>query len=220
MNGYELCRQLEKRYQLQPHPRHPAHSQKRRTKPENRLSTGSRRFLAKPFDIDTLLEIVRSKLKAREDIKQRFTHPLLPQETQVQTFNSTDENFLLKLNNIIIENIGNAKLGLPFICQEIGMSRTSLYNKLKAITGIGLNDYINKIRIEKAILLIQTGGLSVAEIAEQVGFTTSRYFSTVFKQHTGQTPTQYKDQNERKDNKRYIRNIFGNKIMFFGFYFS
>ena len=198
MNGYELCRQLKSdiNYSHIPVILLTAKSEEQSQKIGYQL--GADGFLAKPFDIDTLLEIVRSKLKAREDIKQRFTHPLLPQETQVQTFNSTDENFLLKLNNIIIENIGNAKLGLPFICQEIGMSRTSLYNKLKAITGIGLNDYINKIRIEKAILLIQSGGLSVAEIAEQVGFTTSRYFSTVFKQHTGQTPTQYKDQNERK----------------------
>lgn len=198
MNGYELCRQLKSdiNYSHIPVILLTAKSEEQSQKIGYQL--GADGFLAKPFDIDTLLEIVRSKLKAREDIKQRFTHPLLPQETQVQTFNSTDENFLLKLNNIIIENIGNAKLGLPFICQEIGMSRTSLYNKLKAITGIGLNDYINKIRIEKAILLIQTGGLSVAEIAEQVGFTTSRYFSTVFKQHTGQTPTQYKDRNERK----------------------
>lgn len=52
---------------------------------------------------------------------------------------------------------------------------------------MGVNDYINKYRMEKAMVLIKQTELSIAEIAEQVGFSTSRYFSTAFKQHTGQT---------------------------------
>ncbi len=72
------------------------------------------------------------------------------------------------------------------------MSRASLYKKIKSITGMSTNEYINKLRMEKALQLIQTTKLSFTEIAEQVGFTTPSYFSTAFKQYTGQTPTQYK----------------------------
>ena len=80
----------------------------------------------------------------------------------------------------------------------MGLSRASLYNKLKAMTNMGANDYINKFRMEKAIQLISTTDLTFTEIAEKIGFTTSRYFSTSFKQYTGETPTQYKEKIRKK----------------------
>lgn len=72
------------------------------------------------------------------------------------------------------------------------MSRASLYNKLKALTNISANEYINKFRMEKAIQLIVHTDMPFTEIAEKTGFATSSYFSTAFKQYTGETPTQYK----------------------------
>ena len=61
---------------------------------------------------------------------------------------------------------------------------------------MGANDYINKFRMEKAITLMTGTELSFTEIAEKVGFTTSRYFSTVFKQYMGCSPTQYKEEHK------------------------
>ena len=85
---------------------------------------------------------------------------------------------------------------------ELVAKRTaSLYNKLKALTDMGANDYINKFRMEKAITLITSTDMSFTEIAEKVGFTTSRYFSTAFKQYTGETPTQYKEKRKQERKK-------------------
>ena len=75
----------------------------------------------------------------------------------------------------------------------------SLYNKVKALTGMGVNDYINKIRIEKASLMLIQTDLTISEISYEVGFTYQRYFSTIFKQVKGMTPTQFKEENRRKD---------------------
>ena len=60
---------------------------------------------------------------------------------------------------------------------------------------MGGNEYINKLRMEKAITLMSSGQYCVNEIAAMVGFNTPRYFSTAFKQYTGLTPTQFKSQN-------------------------
>lgn len=79
------------------------------------------------------------------------------------------------------------------------MSRASLYNKVKALTGMGVNDYINKIRIEKASLMLIQTDLTISEISYEVGFTYQRYFSTIFKQVKGMTPTQFKEENRRKE---------------------
>ena len=104
-----------------------------------------------------------------------------------------DETFLRKLNQLITDHLDSPELDVTFLCTEMGLSRASLYNKLKAMTNMGANDYINKFRMEKAIQLISTTDLTFTEIAEKIGFTTSRYFSTSFKQYTGETPTQYKE---------------------------
>ena len=116
----------------------------------------------------------------------------LPQPEE-STFSSADEDFLNRLNNVINEHLENEQMGIPFICSEMGISRASLYNKLKALTDMGANDYITKIRMEKAIWLITHTEYSINEIADQTGFSTSRYFSTVFKQYTGCSPTRYRE---------------------------
>ena len=64
---------------------------------------------------------------------------------------------------------------------------------------MGVNDYINQLRIEKASSLLIHSDLSISEISFEVGFTYQRYFSTIFKQIKGVTPSQYKEEN-RKNN--------------------
>ena len=108
------------------------------------------------------------------------------------TYSLADESFLLKLNGIIQEHLAEENLDITLLCRELAVSRASLYQKVKALTGLGANEYINKLRLEKAMALISNTSLSFSEIADQVGFTTPSYFSTAFKQYTGLTPTQYR----------------------------
>ena len=156
---------------------------------------GADAYLAKPFEMDTLQELIHNKLKNRENIKLRYKQIGLlpiPEET---TFSSSDEEFLLKLNKLITNNIDNSNLDILYICREMGMSRTSLYNKIKTLTTMSISEYINKMRLEKAISLIITTDLTFVEISEKVGFSTARYFSTAFKQYTNKTPSQYRTEN-------------------------
>ena len=158
---------------------------------------GADAYLTKPFEIEMLMEIICNRLKNRESTKKRYLNAGVIPAPEESTFSQADETFLLKLNKIIQENLDNSSLDIAFICKEIGMSRASLYNKLKALTDMGANDYINKFRMEKAIAYITGTDMTFTEIAEKVGFTTSRYFSTAFKQYTGETPTQYKEKRKK-----------------------
>ena len=90
------------------------------------------------------------------------------------------------------ENLQQVQFNIPYLCREIGMSRTVLYNKLKQLTGLNVKEYVTKIRIERACRLIRETDISITEVAEQTGFSSSRYFSTAFKQYMGVTPSQYK----------------------------
>ena len=107
---------------------------------------------------------------------------------------SSDDTFLFKLNKIIVENIDNEALNITFICREMGTSRASLYNRIKTLTNIGPNEYINKLKMETAMTMLRDNELSITEIAEKTGFSSSRYFSTAFKKFTGKTPSQYKEE--------------------------
>ena len=74
----------------------------------------------------------------------------------------------------------------------MGISRAALYNKMKAVTGAGAKEYITKIRIDMAKGMIETGKMSLGDIAEKTGFSSASHFSTAFRNSTGLTPSQYK----------------------------
>lgn len=193
MNGYELCKQIKEDLEIS---HIPVILLTARNDEESQLygyKNGADAYITKPFEVSMLYAIVCSQLHNRERMRTRYTDigPLPPPEEG--TFSSADEEFLNRLNQIITEHLDNEQLGIPFICNKIGISRASLYNKLKALTDMGANDYITKIRMERATWLILHTELSVNDIADKTGFSTARYFSTVFKQHTGCSPTQYRE---------------------------
>ncbi len=150
---------------------------------------GADAFLAKPFEIETLTEMMRGLLRKRADVRRKY----LATETAADTtYGSNEERFILELNRIIAEHLSDPDLDQRLICREMGVSRAALYNHMKAITGAGAKEYITRIRLEKAKSLIEASSMSVAEISDATGFTSQSYFSTAFKAYTGQTPTQYK----------------------------
>ena len=201
MNGYELCKNIKEDITISHIPIILLTARDDKQSQLSGYKNGADAYLTKPFEIEMLMEIIRNRLKNRESIKKRYLNTGLVPAPEESTFSQADETFLLKLNKIIQEHLDSSNLDVTFICKEIGMSRASLYNKLKALTDMGANDYINKFRMEKAITLITSTALSFTEIAEKVGFTTSRYFSTAFKQYTGETPTQYKEKQKQERKK-------------------
>lgn len=193
MNGYELCKRVKEDLEIS---HTPIILLTARHDEESRLfgyKNGADAYLTKPFEVDMLYTIIRSQLMNRKRMRTRFAETgSLPPPVE-STFSVADEAFLERLNKLITDNLDNAQMGIPFLCKEMGVSRASLYNKLKALTDMGANDYITKLRVEHAIRLLTHSKLNINEISDAAGFSTPRYFSTVFKQHTGCTPTQYKE---------------------------
>lgn len=118
------------------------------------------------------------------------------QQTQAKN-SKEDEEFLNKLNMLIHENMAGGELSIKFLTDKLAMSRASLYNKVKFLTGLGVNDYINRLRIEKSVFLLINTNMNINEISYEVGFSYPRYFSTSFKQIKGMTPTRFKEENKK-----------------------
>lgn len=194
MNGYELCKHIKEDLAIS---HIPVILLTARNDEESQLfgyKNGADAYLTKPFEVDILYTVIQSQLENRERIRLRYTEAGPLPQPQESTFSSADEKFLNRLNKLISENLDNPQLGVAFLCTELGISRAGLYNKLKALAGMGSNDYITKLRIERATWLLNHTSLSINEIADQTGFSTARYFSTVFKQYMGCSPTQYKEE--------------------------
>ena len=158
---------------------------------------GADAFLAKPFEIEGLLNLVNNQLMLRENIKSRYQADknLTLKE---MSFSNADETFLLNLNKIIEDNLNNTELNVDFIVKKLFMSRSLLYEKIKALTGMSIIEYLNKYRIDKAAILLTTTSNNITEISEMVGFSSPRYFSRVFKASKGLTPSEFKNK-EVKD---------------------
>lgn len=194
MNGYELCKQIKNDLDIS---HTPVILLTARDDNESQIygyKNGADAYLTKPFEVNMLYAVICTQLVNRKRMRIRYAgaSPLPPPEES--TFSAADEEFMNQLNTLIANHLTNEQMGIPFICSHLGISRASLYNKLKALTDMGANDYITKIRMEKAIRLITHTELSINEIADETGFTTAKYFSTVFKQYTGYSPTRYREE--------------------------
>lgn len=197
MNGYELCKKIKEDITTSHIPVILLTARGDLDSTTMGYKLGADAYLAKPFDMELLLTVVSNQLKNREAIRQKYkeSHLHIPESIPAQT-NNLDEEFMLKLNKLIHDNISSRELDVKFLTTRMGMSRTPLYAKLKALTNMGVNDYINMIRIEKASMLLINSTMNITEISEAVGFEYPRHFSTMFKQIKGMPPSQFRQENK------------------------
>lgn len=188
-DGYKLCKEIKDREKYSHIPVVLLSAHRQEESQNESYKIGAEAFLPKPFEIDTLLELVRNILARKAEIKKMYL-----KADNEGSYGSKEEGFILQLNRVIAEHMSDPELDQLVLCRELGMSRAALYNKMKAITGAGAKEYITRIRLEKAKSLVETTGLSIVEISEMTGFTSQSYFSTAFKAYTGMTPSQYKKQ--------------------------
>ncbi|MBP7487725.1 MAG: helix-turn-helix transcriptional regulator, partial [Parabacteroides sp.] len=92
-------------------------------------------------------------------------------------------------------------LSVEAMSRALGMSRTHLHRKLKALTNQSPIEFIKVIRMKQAAYLLSTGKLTVSEVGYKVGYNTPSYFSSSFNAHFGMSPTTYMEQNSHTKNE-------------------
>jgi ligand-binding sensor domain-containing protein/signal transduction histidine kinase/DNA-binding response OmpR family regulator len=158
------------------------------------LEMGADDYITKPFVMNLLEAKVGNIIKSRKRLKEYYSKSLEIQPEKM-AFNNLDEELLKKAVEIVETNLSEPDLSVDFFAREMGMSRSNLHLKLKAITGESATDFIKKIRFKKATSLIEENKYSIAEISYMVGFNSPSYFSTSFKKYFGYLPTEYLQKN-------------------------
>ena len=155
-------------------------------------------YVVKPFDVDILKANIASVLTNKEILRKRFSQldyqtENLPKEVQETPGLSLDQEFLEKITKLVLKNLGK-DFNVDDLCLEMGMSRSSLYNKVKALTGHSPSDFIRQIRLKEGASLLRSKKYTVAEISDMLGFSDPKYFTDIFKKHYGMTPSAYMKQ--------------------------
>ena len=162
---------------------------------ETGYTEGADDYMIKPFNVNVLKARITNLIHGRKLLLQNFS-----KNSEVSQLNTEEENklldiekqFLLEFKEIVLQNMQEDGKLVTTVAQEIGMSRSSLYRKIKALTGKNINNYIRTIKIEHAAYLIEKQNFGIAQAAYEVGFSDPKYFRKIFKQRFGKTPSDFK----------------------------
>ncbi|MDL2211117.1 response regulator [Bacteroides sp. OttesenSCG-928-M17] len=156
------------------------------------LRIGADDYITKPFNINILISRCNNLVNSRLLLQERFSKQ--PQAfAQVLATNPIDKEILDKAIEIIESHLDDTNFNINVFAREMAMARTNLFAKIKAITGQTPNDFILTIRLKKgAVMLRSNPELNVSEIADKIGFSSSRYFSKCFKDAYHINPLAYR----------------------------
>lgn len=147
-------------------------------------------YLTKPFYIKELKIRMGNILKNRQKLRELFGNSINISPSEI-TVSSLDEQFIAKALEVVEKNMDNPDFDIEEFCDQVGMSRTNLHRKLKAITNKSATEFIRSLRIKRAAQLLKQKAGTVSDIAYMVGFNNLSYFTRCFKEDIGVNPSEY-----------------------------
>lgn len=159
------------------------------------LKTGADEYIVKPFNIGILRATIANILTNRSLLRQKYANLELNEDDNdsvcLNCSTDLDWKFISSVKKNVEDNLGNPSFNVDMLCNLLNMSRTSFYNKIKALTDQGPAEFIRLVRLKRSAQLMKEQQHSVTEVAEMTGFSDAKYFREVFKKHFGCSPTKY-----------------------------
>ena len=192
MRGDILCRKIKNNPSVSHIPVILLTSEEGEEETLNSLESGADLCLVKPVDIAVLRAYIGNMLRSRnrfasDDERNRQ----LPSDSGEIKETEQEYDFLEKANSLIYKNMSDPEFCIDQLASEMAMSRSVLYKRIKAATGVAPNEYIRHARMRKASGLLKLKRYSISEVSLKVGFSDPKYFSTIFKKYYGQTPSDF-----------------------------
>lgn len=169
------------------------------------LQTGADEYIVKPFNIGILRATIANLLANRALLRHRYGNlELNDDEHNTECINCSsdmDWKFIATVKKGVEDNMDNSSFNVDVLCNLLNMSRTSFYNKIKALTDQAPADYIRFIRLKHAAQLLKEQKHTITEVAEMTGFSDAKYFREVFKKNFNVSPSQYAKQESKESDK-------------------
>lgn len=161
------------------------------------LDCGADAYLIKPFSPDELKLRIHKLVEYRSMLREKYSQALI-EGKEIATEPDAPEQekkFLIKLNGLIFSNISLSNLNSEMLADNMCMSKSQLNRKVKAITGMNTAAYIKQSRLAHAQILLKDSEKSIGDIVLMCGFESASYFTKLFKEKFGMTPSEYKKEN-------------------------
>ena len=147
-------------------------------------------YITKPFTFEILASRIKNLLAQQKLLQKRFQKQIEVNPSEV-TVTPVDEKFLKQALEIVEKFMDDADFSVEDFSREICMSRVALYKKILSLTGKAPLEFIRSIRLKRAAQLLAKSGMSVSEIAYEVGFNNPKNFTKYFKEEFKVLPSQY-----------------------------
>lgn len=154
------------------------------------MDCGADLYIEKPFSVEYLQACIRNQVNMRSILRQRYSSMPLTTLSDVSG-SSVDNRFLQTMTNLIEEHLSDSNLSVDFLTEQMGISRSSFYNKIKSLTGSTPNELIQLMRLKKAAQLLTEHKYRISEICYMVGFNNPSYFSKCFAKQFGMKPGEF-----------------------------
>lgn len=146
---------------------------------------GADEYITKPFKLEDLQLRIDNIIANRERIRKKFSSSTTF-EVSEQHYSSPDEIFIQKAVECVKNHLDYADYDRDRFASDMCVSSSTLYNKLRALTGQSVTGFVNSIRLKEACSIVrQNPYIQVSELAMRVGFNTPKYFTKCFKAEFG-----------------------------------
>lgn len=190
MDGLELCRRVKADINLSHIPFILLTAKTLAEDELEGLRMGADDYITKPFHMDVLRQRISRVLKRRQESHAQLRESLDLEPSKI-AISSLDEQLIKDAKRIIEENIGNPDFTIDLLSDELHIQRNKLFKKINALTGVTPLYFVRMIRMKRACQLLKDSGLTVAEVAYQVGYNSPKRFAQHFKNEYGVTPSEY-----------------------------
>ena len=160
---------------------------------QDALTAGADDYVAKPFRMSDLQLRIDNIIENRQRIQREFKkQSIVETQKKVAEDPTPDNEFLQRAIQCVNEHLSDVDFDREAFARDMGASQSTLYNKLRATTGMNVTGFIRDIRM-KAVdnIILQDPTLRVSDLAYKVGFKDPKYFATAFKKEFGVTPTEF-----------------------------
>lgn len=190
MDGFELCKIMKSTYETSHIPIILLTALSEITNQLHGLGLGADDYLTKPFDMNLLIQRIKSIIRNREVVREKALKLIKGESNEHILTNELNDKFVKKMLQVAKTNIPNAEFDKEEFASEMNVSSSLLYKKVKSLTDQSPTDFIKTIRLNHAVELLQSGKYNVTEVSELCGFASLGYFSTVFSKHFGKSPSE------------------------------
>jgi len=160
---------------------------------ENRIegvNSGADAYLEKPVNLNLLTLTIQNLFKQQNRVKEFYAKNFFSDSSELKT-NQKDNDFMKLLVKVIDEKIDQPEMDINYLTTKMSMSRTKLYAKVKSLTDKSIVEFVRHYRMRKAARLLVEENMPIRDVMDQVGIDTQSYFTRVFKQEFGETPTTF-----------------------------